>query len=171
VVNFGVFFILNTGIEIKIVCHMVKELKDKKEWMSKMNDAKLSTSSAVTTPSIALQADLNDKKKEDEDVKRKRKVILMVILNSIFNLLLRSPDILFWLENKNIYTFLFTFENADDYLSVRSLKVSGLLSFVADMSYFTYILTFTTNFVIFYKFNTKFNEAVVFFSTTSKKSK
>jgi hypothetical protein len=35
-INFGIFFILNTGLEVKIVRRMQKELKEKRERLSKM---------------------------------------------------------------------------------------------------------------------------------------
>jgi hypothetical protein len=41
-INFGVFFILNTGIEVKIVRRMHKELKEKRERHAKMKATNLS---------------------------------------------------------------------------------------------------------------------------------
>jgi hypothetical protein len=166
--NFAAFFILNTGIEVKIVRRMHKELKEKRERLAKMNAAKSSTVAASLS-----ETNNEDKKKEAEDEKKERRVITMVILNGVLNFVLRAPDMLFWMENKmtwSIFNFQF-FDSADDYdynLAVGQLP-PGIFSLIPDIGYFTFILTFSTNFCIFYKFNKNFNEAVVF--RASKKSK
>jgi hypothetical protein len=115
------------------------------------------------------QKDLN--KKEEEDEKREQKVIKMVVLNGLFNFILRTPDMLFWLENANTWQFflndvLHVFINRS--FNTLAMYFPGFLSFIADIGYLTYILTFTTNFIIFYKFNTKFKNAVGLFSDSSK---
>jgi hypothetical protein len=51
--------------------------------------------------------------------------------------------------------------------NVSMQHILGLLNLIADIGYLTFILSFTTNFVIFYKFNKNFKESV-FFSWTSK---
>jgi hypothetical protein len=111
-----------------------------------------------------------DMKREEEDMKKERKVIKMVILNGIFNFFLRAPDVLFWIENENVWFVLFRDQVAiqsNAYVSVTP----GLFGLIADVGYFTYILTFTTNFVIFFKFNANFKEAVglLLISTSRRK--
>jgi hypothetical protein len=167
--NFGVFFILNTVIEVKIVRRMQKELKNKRERMARMKSLKTSTSStALNLEAHKCQAGENMKKVEDEDRKKERKVIKMVVLNGFFNLIVRAPDLLFWMENKKMMYDILPRANAIELSdnSVRSLSIKnapGLINLIADVAYLTYILTFTTNFVIFYKFNKKFKEAIEFF--------
>jgi hypothetical protein len=101
-INFGLFFILNTSIEVKIVRRMHTELKEKRERIAKMS-ASSTTSSVVSTETATVsQADEDRKKAEDEDSKKERKVIKMVVINGILNFILRAPDILFWMENKII---------------------------------------------------------------------
>jgi ABC-type multidrug transport system fused ATPase/permease subunit len=150
VINFGAFFILNTGLEAKIVRRMHKELKEKRERMAKLNSSKPSSTELANTS----QAD-EEKSREKEDSIKERRVIKMVVLNSIFNFVLRAPDMLFWFENTSLLMYVFTYRFGSSF-------VPGRLSLVADIGYLTFILTFTTNFIIFYKFNKKFNEAVVF---------
>jgi hypothetical protein len=154
VINFGLLFLLNTGIEVAIVRRMKKELREKRARMTNMNATANSSVPALT--SAASSTVLSDKKREDDEMKERR-VIKMVVLNSVLNLILRAPDLLFWIENRNVLLLLIQSFLLDD-----SQPVPGLLSLVADIGYFTYILTFTTNFFIFYHFNTKFKEAVVF---------
>jgi hypothetical protein len=146
VLNFVVFFILNTAIEVKLVRRMHKELDDKRERIARMNS--------------------DDKmKNEIEDKKKEKKVIKMVIFNGILNFVLRAPDMLFWLENTNIFSIVIAESIIITLFSKTGLAsfVPGLLGFVADVGYLSYILTFSTNFIIFYKFNLNFRNAVVFF--------
>jgi hypothetical protein len=92
--NFGVFFILNTTVEVKIVRRMHKELQEKRERLARMNVLKTSHTE-------------DKKNEEEEDGKKERKVIKMVVLNGVFNFIFRAPDILFWMENKTILSFVF----------------------------------------------------------------
>jgi hypothetical protein len=165
VINFGLFFVLNTGIEVKLVWRMHRELREKRERLAKMNNVavdRLSSSNFETTSTVKT----DKKKKENEDEIKQRRVIKMVVLTSVFNILLRAPDMLSWIENVNIFPIVF-----GDAQYFLGQFVPGLLSFIADLSYLTYILTFTTNFVIFFKFNKNFKEAVVcsWTATSTKK--
>jgi hypothetical protein len=159
-INFGVFFILNTGMEVNIVRHMHKELKEKRKRLAKMNFYK----SAVQTGSVGtetkLKTDLEDKKREEEDNEKKRMVIIMVILNGILNFILRAPEMFFWIENYKSWQVLFGTD--------VNFSFPGFLNLLADVSYLAYILTFSSNFYIFYKFNKNFKEAVVFFRTKNQ---
>jgi hypothetical protein len=74
---------------------------------------------------------------------------------------------LFWIENLSIFSVLFYKKDGLYDLSghdkTTNRYMPGFLSFIPDIGYFTYILTFTTNFFIFYCFNKNFKETVVFF--------
>jgi hypothetical protein len=157
-INFLAFFVLNTVVEVKLVRRMHKEMKEKRERMAKMN-----ATGAVSSDGSANQQDKN-KKKEEEDEKKERRVVKMVVLNGIFNFVLRVPDLFVVMENEAFWT------------SIRALGYLGILevgfkSIFADIGYFTYILSFSTNFLIFYYFNSKFKEAVIFISEKKKRSK
>jgi hypothetical protein len=162
--NFGVFFILNTGLEVKIVRRMQKELREKRERLAKMNAFK----PVVTTGSVGNETksktDQEDKKREEEDSEKEQKVIKMVVLNGFFNFILRAPEMVFWLENSNSWPILFEF--LDNYLYAFSFP--GILNLIADVGYFSYILTFSSNFYIFYKFNKNFNDSLVLFWSKKK---
>jgi hypothetical protein len=151
--NFVVFFVLNTGIEVNIVRRMHKELKEKRERMVKISgsDPSASTTSSASSPSVD--------KKADEDGKRERRVINMVILNGIFNFCLRLPELLVWLQYSTIRDLVMNLSTIWD---TTGIYLPGFANFIVDLSYLAYILTFSSNFIIFYKFNTKFKEAVVF---------
>jgi hypothetical protein len=156
--NFGVFFILNTGVEVKLVRRMHKELREKRERLAKMNAEK---SSASTELACKREEKM---KAEEDDLKKERKVIKMVVFNGVLNFVLRTPELLFCLEylchQSDLHTiFVYTF----------GVYMPGFLSFMADIGYFTYTLTFTTNFAIFYTFNKNFKDAVVFRSPAKAK--
>jgi hypothetical protein len=150
IINFVIFFIINTGIEVKTVRRMHTELVEKRERIAKMRE-----SSSATTAH-------EDKNKNDEDDKKERRGIKMVVLNGIFNFVLRAPDMLFWIGNKNVILSVFGSENK--YVSTALMEfVPGLLGFIIDIGYLAYILTSITNFVIFYTFNKNFKKAVAIF--------
>jgi hypothetical protein len=138
---------------------MQKELKEKRERLAKMNSAKPVVSIGSVGASNVLHKASEDKKREEEDEKKERKVIKMVVINGVLNFILRAPDMLFWMENYNSWSIF------DDTLVYTAL-LPGFLAFIPDIGYFTYILTFSSNFFIFYKFNKNFNDAVVFFRTS-----
>jgi hypothetical protein len=133
-----------------------------------MNSVKSSPSTATSPNASVLTSKSKtneDKKREEEDGIKERRVIKMVVLNGVFNFCLRAPDMLFWLENENIWAIVFPTTDTSLTENVLWMYAPGILSFIADIGYFSYILTFTTNFFIFYKFNSKFKEAVVIFSS------
>jgi uncharacterized membrane protein len=84
----------------------------------------------------------------------------MIILNGLFNFLIRSLDILVWLQYTDVRNLIaggsMTWKHA-------TILLRGFSNLIVDLGYFTYILTFCTNFLIFYKFYTKFKEAVYIF--------
>jgi hypothetical protein len=167
VINFGVFFVLNTAVEVKIVRRMHKELKEKRERMEKLNTSKASSISLALAEEVnTSKADEDKKKAEFEDTKKERKVINMVVLNGVINFIFRAPDILFWMENKSLISDIFN-KGGPKY---NTEFVTGILNLIADIGYLTYIITFTTNFVIFYNFNKNFKEAVVFFNCKKNKT-
>jgi hypothetical protein len=141
VFNVLLFFIVNTLIEVKILKCMHKELVEKRERMARMSASK----------STALDKNKNTSVEEEDD-KKERRVIIMVTVNSLINFFLRIPDFLIFLENSSQTA-------ADYYNSIYP----GLASLLLDVSYLAYILTFSFNVLIFYKFNLKFKEAFIVF--------
>jgi hypothetical protein len=151
--SFVVFFMLNTSIEIKVVMRMHKELKEKRVRIEQMN----AVSSRGAAASAVSQSQSNDsKKKAEEDERKERRTIMMVVLNGVFNFVLRSPEMLVWLETSTSFDRIIS-----NRLNLRYYMPS-FWNLVQDVGNFGFLLTFCTNFFIFYRFNKKFNEAVVF---------
>jgi hypothetical protein len=166
VVNFGIFLILNTCLEIKIVRRMHKELKEKRKRILIMKFANPAAKTNSNEQENEHQADIENKKREEEDGIKERKVIQMVVLNGFVNLILRAPEIFFWLERKGSFDIFLTIDFWE-YINKTHL-VPGLLNLITDIGYLSYCLTFSSNFFIFYKFNKNFNEAVVFWNSKTK---
>jgi hypothetical protein len=141
VIDFVAFYVLNTSIEVMLVLRIRKELAEKRERQAKM----FASASSL----------LNLKKKEDEDEKKERRVIVMVVLNGILNFVLRSTNLLYWFKSS---VQLFVKMPAAD----SAFPVRGFLYLFVDIGYFCYILTFSSNFLIIYLFNAKFNEVCHF---------
>jgi hypothetical protein len=137
---------------------MQKELKEKRERLAKMNVKK--PASVYVKEVISSDKVNEEKKKEEEDKIKERMVIKMVVINGFLNFILRTPDMLFWFEYENIIGALF-----------NRYTPPGTLNFIADIGCFAYILTFTTNFLIFYIYNKNFNRAVEFIWTRKSNNK
>jgi hypothetical protein len=153
-INFGVLFLLNTGVEVMIVWRMHKELKDKRE--RRLNVFHLLPIEDANQPN----AETGIRRQEEEDGRKERQIIKMVLLNGVLNFILRAPDALFWLENSANWSLILT-NSFESFNNLTQTFVPGLFNLLADFGYFTYILTFSTNFFVFYKFNSKFNECVL----------
>jgi hypothetical protein len=155
VINFGVFFFLNTAAEVKLVSRMHKELNEKKERLARMNSHNLQSSSLpaaipIEATSSSMQAGEDRTKADKEDKKKKMEVIKMVLINGVLNFILRAPpEILFWMENCSIFSEIFPDQIPFLLVLVApnfglNFYVPGLLSVIADIGYLSYLLTFTT---------------------------
>jgi hypothetical protein len=166
--NFLVFFVLNTVLEVLLVVRMRKELREKRERLAKMQHTPVENNADAASQHQQQQQQQKKKnkkeEKEEEDWKKERRVIVMVVLNGVLNFILRTPDILVLADNIHLtgHSGLFV------QVSTRSKNTPGVLNLLVDVGYFTYILTFSSNFLIFYFFNLKFKEFVVFFSKSKK---
>jgi hypothetical protein len=140
--NFLALFVLNTFIEAMIVTRMRREMREKRVRMA------------------ALGNQTSEDVKAEEDEKKERRVIKMVVLNGLLNFFLRSPDLLVWLQYSAIRRSISTGSSWEKI----AIDAPGFLALLMDVSYFSFILTFTTNFIIFYLFNSKFKETVHFWT-------
>jgi hypothetical protein len=95
------------------------------------------------------------KRKLELDGKKEQCAITMVVSNSLINFLLRFPEIFIFLCNDNFLypnNVIFTFFDS----------IARLSDCLIDLSYLTYILTFSSNVLIYYLFNQKFKQAFSF---------
>jgi hypothetical protein len=82
-------------------------------------------------------------------VVKEKRAIVMFILNSAINFVLRTPDILIFFQESAIFSPFASFLSSYSYLSFLAI----------DISYLTYILAFSRNVVIYYFFNDRFQKA------------
>jgi hypothetical protein len=137
-VEFGLFFFLNTAIEISILRKFHKELREKKRKIQEMQ-----------------QASPNQIKKLESDKKKEQRAITMVAVNSLVNFVFRCPEVFIVTTNLDIFS-----PNGSFTQSMRFFPNFGYL--LVNVSYFLYILTFSTNVWIYYKFNETFRKAFRF---------
>jgi hypothetical protein len=95
-VDFVLFLAVNTSVEVMIVLRMRKEMREKRERLAKMHKSEQSASQSSSSDS---------QKREQEDWKKERRVIVMVILNGAFNFVLRAPGILVLLTSGSYWSF------------------------------------------------------------------
>jgi hypothetical protein len=154
-INFLVFFIVNTCVETSLVLKLRKELAEKRikadaeiQAMSRNNASR----SAVIDRVLQLK-----RKKIEQDTKKETRVIVMVVANSLVNFILRLPEILVFLSsNYNFMKLLFLLDSSKN--TDFSFLITDIDGTTMSVSYFAYILTFTTNVIIYYLFNTKFKQ-------------
>jgi hypothetical protein len=151
--NFGVFFLVNTWIEASIVRKLQNELTIKrKKVIEEIELFNMHNSAHSDVVNKMLRA---KQKKIEQDCKKENRAIIMVISNSVISFVLRLPEIFVFISssdclfpNNVLYSFF------DSFYNFTSMMVS--------FSYLAYILTFTSNVVIYYLFNTKFKQLFIF---------
>jgi hypothetical protein len=99
------------------------------------------------------------RRKQEIEERSEERAVAMVVINAIFNFLLRLPELFFMFSlSKQLFHF-------DFFSSFPNLPL-----FVTDLAYFFYILTFTTNFLIYYLFNQKFKQSFSQYMHVKKRS-
>jgi hypothetical protein len=105
-----------------------------------------------------------EKKKLEQDSKRELRAIVMVISNSLLNFCLRLPEILVFISSLTFY-----FIESED-VDTQNNQSANFNSQLVDISYLTFILTFSTNVAIFFfLFNTKLKQAFKLWSNVKEK--
>jgi hypothetical protein len=138
IIDYGFFLLVNTCVEVAIVRKLHAELTEKRRKLAQM---------------AAHAANSQNQAKVDSMNEKERRAVLMVVLNSLLNFLLRLPEMFIFVATSN---FLF---NNDNILYEVIQSVRQLPILLIDLSYFCFILTFSTNCFIYYKFNDKFKKA------------
>jgi hypothetical protein len=151
VINFLIFFIVSTAVDVIIVRKLHAALEDKK---TKTKDMK----AHVSADTISFR---KKRKLEIEDRSEER-AVLMVVVNALFSFFLRLPELLVVLSGSPMLfgTVLAYFFDL----------FSSILEFATDVYYLAYILTFSTNFLIYYLFNMKFKETFYEYRNVKKRN-
>jgi hypothetical protein len=152
-INFLLFFVVNTWVEVTIVRKLHSELADKKKRLGGMG-MEMTTAAVIrssATISATLMTSFRKNRRREIDAGAERRAILMVVINALINFFFRLPELIVLLAqsdslmtNNFIYEFFNTF--------------TDLQTFPTYLMYLFYICTFSSNFLIYYLFNQKFKQ-------------
>jgi hypothetical protein len=140
-INFVFFYSVSTSVEVILVRKLHSELVEKKLKMETLKADRRLSLSELTFRKI---------RKKEIDERSEQRAVIMVVVNALINLFFRLPELPFVLLGSQI---MFGDSLFDVVFSLTSLPY-----LITDLYYFMYILTFTTNFLIFYIFNMKFKQ-------------
>jgi hypothetical protein len=136
--NVTVFWLINTVIEVHTVKKLSVALREKRH--------------RLAGPGLSHEQLV---KKIEADCKSDRKAVVMVVINSIVNFILRLPEFFVFLK----YTTSIT--SVSGAIRLQLLIYKPLFDIVETF----FIMTFTTNFLVFYKLNRQFRS---FFQEVTK---
>jgi hypothetical protein len=149
--NYLIFFIVNTGVEVILVRKLHSELAVKKKRLEDMNQKPKSNPSTSST-AVAPVVSFRKRRRQEMEDRTEQRAILMVVFNALINFFFRLPELLF------MFTIFYDiFPGCDFFSPFRDTFISFRL-FTTDVTYLFYILTFSTNFLIYYLFNQKFKQ-------------
>jgi hypothetical protein len=149
------------AVEVSLVKKIRHEIAEKRmKAQEEMRNLNMSHSALSTVVNQVLRA---KQKKIEQDAKKETRAIVMVVLNSFFNFWLRLPEILvFVLSSNSIF-------QSSDFSLLLFKKIPDFSNIMVSVSFLAYILTFSTNVLIYYFFNTKFKQLFAFSKSYVKK--
>jgi hypothetical protein len=162
VINFVLFFLVNTWIEFSLLNNLRKEIEEKRTKLE--NEIRVSQSKNVSGSEVINKLNAGKQTKIELDKKKETRATVMVIINSGFNFFLRLPEIFVFLSSN------FTYLNSA-IVSSYSHFANYLTAVMVNTSYLLYILTFTSNVAIYYFFNPNFKKLYVVFWERKVESK
>jgi hypothetical protein len=147
IVDYIGFFIINTLVEVTMVKKLHFELEEKRKRLEKMDENENGSHKNTSTDPISFRK----RRKHEIEEKTEQRAILMVVINALINFFFRLPELFF------IYSVSCQFFGLSFWTDIlRSFQ--NLSQLTVDLTYFFYILTFSTNFLIYYLFNLKFKQ-------------
>jgi hypothetical protein len=162
-VNYLAFFIVNTTVEVTLLRKLHAELKEKRTRRDDMQMASLSR--ARSSASSITPMSFRRRRKLEIEERSEQRAIIMVVINTIVNFWFRLPELFLLLATCNSL-----FANSDINFLWQFFNIFPTLTlFWTDLAYFCYILTFTTNFFIYFLFNQKFKQTFAQWMRVKKK--
>jgi hypothetical protein len=155
-VNFALFFFINTGVELSLLHNLRKEIEEKRTKLKR--EIQESQSKNTTGSEVINKVNRSKQKKIEQDAKKETRATVMVISNGALNFFLRFPEILVFISSN--YSLLNAVLYVNSWLLLYSslTVVQNISSMIVSLSYFSYILTFTTNVAIYVVFNPIFKK-------------
>jgi hypothetical protein len=155
VINFAVFFVLNTIVEASLVRNLHTEIRDKR--VKADNEIQLSQSRNSSGSEVINKVNSAKKKKIEQDAKKETRAIVMVITNSGLNFFLRLPEIFVFFSSNFAYLDN-SLSGLHDSVVFEPVIINDFDNIMVSVSYFLYILTFTANVAVYWMFNPKFKQ-------------
>ena len=149
VFNYFLIVFVNTTLECMIVYKLRQEIKKKEKRMREM-----------MMMGFLGRAQSSEKTKKNK--RREMKSILMISVNGVINLLLRFPEC--------AEIFYFSFLQISFAKFFHAQLIDFFPAFIL-ISNFFFILTFSSNFFVYYFFNQKIRESMIFFHSRKKGTK
>jgi hypothetical protein len=149
-INFVLFFLVNTFVELVLLVKLHRELKDKRKRLQGMKNKTNNTDnseSSQNTRRVDLLMSFRKRRKLNIEETAEQRAITMVCVNASINFFLRLPELLF------VFSLCYELFSWSFFNSFPNLP-----EFATDLAYLFYILTFTSNFLVYYLFNHKFKQ-------------
>jgi hypothetical protein len=143
---------MNTFVEASLVMKMRREIAVKKERIEE--EIKVSAANNLSCSEVVTKVINSKQMKILEDAKKETRAIKMVVANSLINFVLRLPEIFVFFSSNSSFLNNLVYGKVSDYNCM--FLFNNISSMMVSVSYFCYILTFTTNVVIYCIFNGKF---------------
>jgi hypothetical protein len=150
--NFVFLFAVNTRVDVVIVRKLGEEIADKKIKLEE--EIKTSQSKNAAQSDVVNKVIQGKQKKIEQDAKKETRAIVMVIVNSFLNFFLRLSEIFVFMSDSR---GLFPNNQLANFLD----SITNLSNLMVSISYFAYILTFTTNVAVYCVFNKKFKQLFI----------
>jgi hypothetical protein len=160
IINFALFFLINTYVEIIILHNLRKEIADKRIKM----EAEIQLSKTNNTSGLEMINKIIKwkQKKIEKDAKKSTRAIVMVITNSGLNFIFRFPEILVFLSsNASFMGSMLNFA----FVAVSNALNTPISSLLVNSSYLFYIISFSTNVAIYVMFNPIFKQHFIWWES------
>jgi hypothetical protein len=135
-INFVMFLVINTCIELAFVLNFREEIAEKRKKVE--DEIKIMKNNNAAQSAVVNKMIRGKEKKIEQDGKKETRAIMMVIVNSGINFFFRLPEILVFISGSHSLL-------GSNVLYIFVTSVINLPDLFVSLSYFAYILTFTTN--------------------------
>jgi hypothetical protein len=163
IINFVLFLIMNTWIEFSLLRNLRSEIAEKREKLEKEIVESQSKNSANSE--VINKVNRGKQKKIEHDSKKETRAIVMVITNSGLNFVLRFPEIFVFVSSNISFYNIFVMPS---YINSRDIYFDNIASILVNLSFLFYMLTFTTNIVVYCVFNPHFKKNYILWESNVK---
>jgi hypothetical protein len=155
VINFAFFLAINTIVEVSLLRNLRQEIEEKRNRIE--NEIQTSQIHNIAGSKVIDKVNRMKQKKLEQAAKKETRATVMVIANSVFNFVLRLPEILVFVSSNS--TLLVSLIVNDGIQNFQGISIMfDIESLLVGVSYLFFIFTFTTNVAIYCIFNPNFKK-------------